>query len=196
MTNSLLRSTAFPLAALVLALSPFDASGQAQSVPAQALMTHMVPNAGAQPQAVGELAANQILTLDVAGTPVAAQLVLTAPDGSYLGLSGVDPAWWHVSPVTLLQLHAAELAVEQGQATFNLSVGPSVSKLRWSEQVRQHPEFLVCGPRWSSRLAYAGYRMAAAAAAVHRESRRHRTAGGHEPGRRREEGDGRCTSSS
>ena len=132
----------------------------------------------------------RILTLDVAGTPVAAQLVLTAPGGDYLSLSGVDPQWWHVSPVTLLQLHAAQLAVEQGHATFNLSVGPSVSKLRWSEQVRQHPEFLVCGPRWSSRLAYTGYRMVAAAAAVHRESQRHRTT------RTSKEGDGRCTSSS
>jgi CelD/BcsL family acetyltransferase involved in cellulose biosynthesis len=138
----------------------------------------------------------QILTLDVAGAPVAAQLVLTAPDGSYLGLSGVDPEWWHVSPVTLLQLHAAQLAVEQGHAVFNLSAGPSVSKLRWSEQIRQHPEFLVCGPRWSSRLAYAGYRMVAAAAAVHRESRRHQTAGQGKPDGRIAEGDVRCTSSS
>jgi CelD/BcsL family acetyltransferase involved in cellulose biosynthesis len=138
----------------------------------------------------------QILTLDVAGAPVAAQLVLTAPAGSYLGLSGVDPDWWHVSPVTLLQLHAAQLAVERGQATFNLSVGPSVAKLRWSEQVRQHPEFIVCGPRWSSRLAYTGYRMVAAAAAVHRESQRHRTQGRRTSGNRRAEGDSRCTSSS
>ena len=56
-------------------------------------------------EALGAMAARrqaQILTLDVAGTPVAAQLVLTAPGGSYLGLSGVDPEWWHVSPVTLL----------------------------------------------------------------------------------------------
>jgi CelD/BcsL family acetyltransferase involved in cellulose biosynthesis len=138
----------------------------------------------------------QILTLDVAGTPVAAQLVLTAPGGSYLGLSGVDPEWWHVSPVTLLQLHAAQLAVERGQAAFNLSVGPSVSKLRWSEQIRQHPEFIVCGPRWSSRLAYTGYRMVAAAAAVHRESQRHRTTGKCKPDSRPAEGDCRCTSSS
>ena len=139
----------------------------------------------------------RILTLDVAGTPVAAQLVLTAADASYLGLSGVDPQWWHASPVTLLQLHAAQLAVEQGHATLNLSVGPSVSKLRWSEQVRQHPEFLVCGPRWSGRLAYTGYRMVAAAAAVHRESQRHRTAGQCKPDNRRgDRGDGLCISSS
>jgi CelD/BcsL family acetyltransferase involved in cellulose biosynthesis len=134
----------------------------------------------------------QILTLDVDGTAVAAQLVLTAPGGSYLGFSGLDPKWWHVGPVTLLQLHAAELAVERGQATFNLSVGPSVSKLRWSEQISQHPEFIVCGPRWSSRFAFTGYRMLAAAAAVRRESQRHRTAGKC----KRAERDGQCTSCS
>ncbi|HXT88384.1 MAG TPA: GNAT family N-acetyltransferase [Trebonia sp.] len=115
----------------------------------------------------------RILTLDVAGRPVAAQLVLDAPEGSYLSLSGLDPAWWNVSPVTLLQLHAAQGAVARGHHAFNLSVGPSVSKLRWSEQIRQHPEFLVCGPRRSSRLAFTGYRMASAAAAVQREAHRH-----------------------
>jgi len=119
----------------------------------------------------------RILTLDVGDKPVAAQLVLDAPVGSYLGLSGVDPEWWQVSPVTLLALHAAEAAIGRGDREFNLSVGPSVSKLRWSEQVRQHSEFIVCGPRRSSRLAFTGYRMAAAAAAVRREASRHRAPG-------------------
>lgn len=136
----------------------------------------------------------RILTLDVADRPVAAQLVLAAPGGSYLGFSGVDPEWWHVSPVTLLQLRAAQDAVERGHRVFNLSAGPNVSKLRWSEQVRQHPEFIVCGPRPSSRLAFTGYRMAAAAAAVHRETRRHRTAGPGKPGSPPAEGDNRCAS--
>jgi CelD/BcsL family acetyltransferase involved in cellulose biosynthesis len=116
----------------------------------------------------------QILTLDVAGNPVAAQLLLLAPEATYLGASGVDPAWWRVSAVTLLQLSAAEGAVERGHRTFNLSVGPSVAKLRWSEQVVQHPEFIVCGPRRASQVAFTGYRMAAAVAAVRREAARHR----------------------
>jgi CelD/BcsL family acetyltransferase involved in cellulose biosynthesis len=115
----------------------------------------------------------RILTLDVAGRPVAAQLVFTAPGGTFLGLSGVDPEWWHVSPVTLLQLHAARDAVARGHRTFNLSVGPSVAKLRWSEQIAQHPEFVVCGPRRSTRLTFSGFRMAAAVAAVRRETQRH-----------------------
>jgi len=119
----------------------------------------------------------QIWTLDVAGEAVAAQLVLLAPNASYLGLSGVDPAWWQVSGVTLLQLCAAEAAVRLGHGTFNLSVGPSVAKLRWSEQIRQHPEFIVCGPRRSSRAAFTAYRVAAAAAAIRREASRHQPAG-------------------
>jgi CelD/BcsL family acetyltransferase involved in cellulose biosynthesis len=119
----------------------------------------------------------RILTLDVAGRPVAAQLVLDSPIASYLGVSGVDPQWWQASPLTLLALHAAETAVQRGYREFNLSAGPSVSKLRWSEQVKQHPEFIVCGPRWSSRVAFTGYRMAAAVAAVRREANRRGPAG-------------------
>jgi CelD/BcsL family acetyltransferase involved in cellulose biosynthesis len=119
----------------------------------------------------------QILTLDAAGGTIAAQLVLLAPTATYLGFSGIDPDWWHVSGVTLLQLYAAEGAVERGHRVLNLSVGPSVYKLRWSEQVVQHPEFIVCGPGSSVRLAYTAFRMAAAASAVHRESARHQRSG-------------------
>jgi CelD/BcsL family acetyltransferase involved in cellulose biosynthesis len=120
----------------------------------------------------------EILTLDVADHSVAAQMVLHAPGATYLGLSGVDPAWWHVSAVTLLQLHAAEGAVTRGDKEFNLSVGPDVAKLRWSQLIRQHPEFLVCGPRRSSRGAFTAFRVVAAAASVHREAMRHRTTPG------------------
>jgi CelD/BcsL family acetyltransferase involved in cellulose biosynthesis len=119
----------------------------------------------------------QILTLDIAGDAVAAQLILQAPGATYLGMSGVHPAWWHVSAVTLLQLRAAEAAVRLGHGTFNLSVGPSVAKLRWSEQIRQHPEFIVCGPRRSSRAAFTAYQLTATVAAVRREAARHRPAG-------------------
>jgi CelD/BcsL family acetyltransferase involved in cellulose biosynthesis len=115
----------------------------------------------------------EILTLDVEGVAVAAQLVLRAPEATYLGVSGLDPAWWDFSPVTLLQLRAAESAVERGHAEFNLSTGPGVAKLRWGGQVRQHPEFIVCGPLRRSRAAFAAYRAASAAAAVRREAARH-----------------------
>lgn len=119
----------------------------------------------------------RILTLDVAGEPVAAQLVLMTPAASYLSFSGIDPAWWHVSGVTMLHLRAAEDAIERGHRSLSLSVGPSVYKLRWSERIRQNPEFIVCGRRLSSRIAYTGYRMAATAAGIHREAVRHQVSG-------------------
>jgi CelD/BcsL family acetyltransferase involved in cellulose biosynthesis len=130
--------------------------------------------------AVGAMARREqaeILTLDVEGTPVAAQLVLHAPGASHLGMSGVDPQWWDMSPVTLLQFRAAELAIAMGHAELNLSLGPSVAKLRWSEHIEQHPEFLICGPRARSRALYTAVRVTAAAAAVRRESRRHQVSG-------------------
>jgi CelD/BcsL family acetyltransferase involved in cellulose biosynthesis len=116
----------------------------------------------------------QILTLDVEGEPIAAQLVLMGPDGTFLGPSGIDPAWWGVSAVTLLHLHAAEEAVRRGHSVLNFSEGPSTYKLRWSEQVRRHPEFVVCGPRRSSHIAFLGYRLAATAAGVHHATTRQR----------------------
>jgi CelD/BcsL family acetyltransferase involved in cellulose biosynthesis len=116
----------------------------------------------------------EILTLDVEGMAVASQLVLRAPDATYLGLSGVDPTWWNVSPVTLLQLHAAENAVERGHSEFNLSTGPVVAKLRWSEQIMQNPEFVVCGPRRSSRMTFTAYRAVSVVAGVRRDAAVHR----------------------
>jgi CelD/BcsL family acetyltransferase involved in cellulose biosynthesis len=115
----------------------------------------------------------EVLALVVDGTPVAAQLVLRSRSASYLALSGLDPQWWSVGPVTLLQYTAMERALERGDTEVNLSVGPDISKLRWSERVVQHPEFVVCGPRARSRVLLSGYAALAAVAAVHREAARH-----------------------
>jgi CelD/BcsL family acetyltransferase involved in cellulose biosynthesis len=120
----------------------------------------------------------EILTLDVAGESVAAQAVLLAPRASYLAFSGVDPRWWDVSPVTLLHLAAGERAVERGHDELNLSVGPDVAKLRWSELVVQNPDFVLCGPRRRSRIAYTGYALAAELAGIRREAARHRAGTG------------------
>ena len=102
------------------------------------------------------------------------QLVLRAPTASYLGLSGVDPNWWHAGPLTLLQYAVLERAADRGDSEVNLSVGPDISKLRWSERVVQHPEFVVCGPRARSRRVLTVYAALASAAAIRREARRHR----------------------
>ncbi len=122
----------------------------------------------------------QILTLDVDGAEIAAQIVLHAADSAYIGFSGVDPDWWTVGAVTLLQWHAAESAIEQGRQTFNLSVGPNLAKLRWSEQIVQHPGFAVSAPRRYSQLAFTGYCAAAAVISVRREAA-YRRVGGSRP---------------
>jgi CelD/BcsL family acetyltransferase involved in cellulose biosynthesis len=112
----------------------------------------------------------QIFTLDVDGTEIAAQIVLHAADSAYIGYSGVDPDWWKVGAVTLLQWHAAESAIEQGRQTLNLSVGPNLAKLRWSEQIVQHPGFIVSAPRLYSQLAFTAYCTAATVISVRREA--------------------------
>ena len=120
----------------------------------------------------------EVLTLDVAGEPIAALLVLRAPAAAYFALSGLDPAWWRAGPVTLLQFEAIERAAARGDREVNLSVGPDLSKLRWSEQVVQHPDFVVCGPRPRSRRRLAAYSALASIAAVRREAARHRVLAG------------------
>jgi CelD/BcsL family acetyltransferase involved in cellulose biosynthesis len=122
----------------------------------------------------------EILTLDVDGTEIAAQIVLHAADSAYIGFSGVDPDWWTVGAVTLLQWHAAESAIEHGRQTFNLSVGPNLAKLRWSEQIVQHPGFAVSAPRPYSQLAFTGYCAAAAVISARREAA-YRRVGGSRP---------------
>ena len=82
----------------------------------------------------------------------------------------MDPDWWHLSGVTLLQWHAAENAVDRGYQTFNLSVGPNTAKMRWSEQIVKHPEFIVCAPRRSSKAMFTAYRAASAVDSVRREA--------------------------
>ena len=129
--------------------------------------------------AVGRLADHdraEVLTLDVAGEAVAALLVLRSAQAGYLACSGVAPAWWHVSPVTLLQWTAMCGAVERGDAEMNLSMGPDVAKLRWSEHVVPHMEFVVCGPRTRSRALLTGYAALGAVAGMRRERRRHEVA--------------------
>lgn len=131
----------------------------------------------------------ELLTLNVAGAPIAAQLVLRAPSAAYFALSGTDPQWRSAGPVTLLQYTAMERALERGDTEVNLSVGPDIAKLRWSEHVVQHPEFVVCGARGRSRVLLAGYAAAAAVAAVRREAGRHQMREHHDGGHEYEHGD-------
>ncbi|SDS94592.1 GNAT family N-acetyltransferase [Microlunatus soli] len=83
----------------------------------------------------------RILELELGGRVVAAQLVLHAPGTSYIHSSGFVPDVWDLGPVTFLQGEAIADAADRGDRWINLSPGPNVAKLRWSEQLDVHQDF-------------------------------------------------------
>jgi CelD/BcsL family acetyltransferase involved in cellulose biosynthesis len=95
------------------------------------------------------------LVLEVDGEDVAARLVLDTRDAAFFSVSGSDPAWWRYSAGTTLLAAALRRAIERGETVANLSHGPDVSKLRWSEELHYAQSFLLVGERLRSRLAFA-----------------------------------------
>ena len=92
--------------------------------------------------------------LRVDGIPVAGRLILQANGAVFYSLSGLDPNWWWHNTPTTLMAESLRRAIERGGTVANLSLGPDVSKLRWSEQLEMHEEFVMIGNRLRSRLAF------------------------------------------
>lgn len=92
---------------------------------------------------LGEAGEAAIWELWLDGRQVAAQLVLHAPGTLYVHSSGFDPETWELGPVTHLQEHAFRAACEAGDRWVNLSPGPNLAKLRWSERLLRHDEFTL-----------------------------------------------------
>jgi CelD/BcsL family acetyltransferase involved in cellulose biosynthesis len=109
------------------------------------------------------------------GDALAALLVLHTRDGTYFSLSGMSPEAWEFSPTTLLQGRAIDDAVALGHRWVNLSTGPDTAKLRWSETLELSAEFVLVPDRLYSRVAFAAFWQASAAAEIVRERNRHRT---------------------
>jgi hypothetical protein len=84
-----------------------------------------------------------IFVLHIDGKPAAAQLVLIANGCYYLALSGLEPARWHSSPLTLLTAEIVNEATARGATRVDLSTGPNSAKLAWSEKVEYHQNLLV-----------------------------------------------------
>jgi CelD/BcsL family acetyltransferase involved in cellulose biosynthesis len=97
------------------------------------------------------------LVLEVDGEEVAARLVLDTADAAFFSVSGSDPAWWRYSAGTTLLAGALRRAIERGETIANLSHGPDVSKLRWSEEIQYAHSFLLVGERLRSRVAFAAF---------------------------------------
>jgi CelD/BcsL family acetyltransferase involved in cellulose biosynthesis len=104
---------------------------------------------------------------------LAALLVLRTTECSYFLLSGMSEDAWEYSPVTLLQGYAIDDAAKLGHRQLDLSVGPNTAKLRWSEQILVHPEFVLVANRPASLATFSAYWLASAAAAIKRERNRH-----------------------
>jgi CelD/BcsL family acetyltransferase involved in cellulose biosynthesis len=97
------------------------------------------------------------LLLEVDGRTVAGRLVLETPEAAFFSVSGADPDWWHYNVGTTLLAHSLRREIERARVVANLSDGPDVSKLRWSEQVEYAPSFLLVGERLRSRVAFAAF---------------------------------------
>ncbi len=106
----------------------------------------------------------EALFVEAGGRRVAGLMTLLTPDSVYFSFSGVDPEWWSFSAVTLLQWEAVCRAVASGRTHADLSVGVDVAKMRWTETIEIHPEFVVVAGRARSEIVFGAYFVAAAAA--------------------------------
>jgi CelD/BcsL family acetyltransferase involved in cellulose biosynthesis len=113
------------------------------------------------------------------GKAMAALLVLRTAECSYFLLSGMSERSWEYSPVTLLQGCAIDDAIKLDHRQVDLSIGPDTAKMRWSEQLSVHPEFVLVPNRPLSLARFGTYWLASAAAAVKRERGRHRLLSSH-----------------
>jgi CelD/BcsL family acetyltransferase involved in cellulose biosynthesis len=123
-----------------------------------------------------------VYRLLVDGQAIAALLVLRTPEVSYLLLSGMSQEAWDYSAVTLLQGCVMDDAEKLGHRHVNLSTGPNTAKMRWSEEILVHPEFVLVHDRPLSLARYSGYSLAAVGAAVQRERHRHKLLVANSPG--------------
>ena len=120
----------------------------------------------------------EIAFLDVDGVAIGAQATLRGGGTTYLLMSGFDPEWWSVSPVTELVGAVVRAAIARGDRRLNLASGPTVAKLRWSERLELYQDHLLVGTRPRSRAAFAGYSSLSALRRFRRESRLHRRVSG------------------
>lgn len=98
-----------------------------------------------------------VAELNVGGATIASRLVLRANDGLFLSYSGVDPEQWRLGAPTFLIAACIRRAIEQGDKLINLSLIPDSAKLRWSEQLELHNEFVVVAPTQRAQRIFAAY---------------------------------------
>jgi len=115
----------------------------------------------------------RVYEVETGGEVLAAQLVLRTATAGYASVSGVSEQGWRFSSVTHLLWQAVVDSHAAGHAELNLSIGPNQAKLRWSDQVRHFPDYVVLGPRRRSRTAYLAAQTAAAVRSYREAVRAH-----------------------
>ena len=114
----------------------------------------------------------QVCLLRVDDAPTAARLLLHGHGATFLSLSGFAPAWAPYNVATTLTAACLRRAIDHDDGMVNLSSGPDVAKLRWSEQLELHQVFIMVGSRRRSRVAFALHWHLRAVYHMRRESRR------------------------
>lgn len=109
-----------------------------------------------------------VAELNVGGATIASRLVLHANDALFLSYSGADPERWRLGAPTFLIAACIRRAIEQGDKLVNLSLIPDSAKLRWSEQLELHNEFVVVAPTQRAQRMFAAYWHARASRALRR----------------------------
>lgn len=110
----------------------------------------------------------------VGDATVAGRLVLHANDTTFFSVSGFDPAWWEYSVATTLTVNCLQAAIARGDTLADLSQGPEVAKLRWSEELVFHRDFFIVAPGRRSRAVFAAYWLQQSLERLRQESRWYR----------------------
>jgi Acetyltransferase (GNAT) domain len=111
--------------------------------------------------------------LRIEGQPAAGGLVLRANGTSFLSISGFDPRWWSYNVITTLSAECLRVAIARRDTLANLSPGPHGAKLRWSDRLQLHQEFVMVGAGRRSQRLFALYWQVRTALALRRERHRH-----------------------
>jgi CelD/BcsL family acetyltransferase involved in cellulose biosynthesis len=109
--------------------------------------------------------------LEIDGAPAAGRLVLHANGVTFFSFSGFNPQWWAYNTPTTLMAETLRAAIARGDRLANLSLGPDVAKLRWSNQLQTGHDFVVVAPQRRSRIVFTLFWQLRAAALVERERR-------------------------
>lgn len=112
-----------------------------------------------------------VALLRLGDEPIAGRLVLRANDSLFLSFSGADPEHWRLGAATSLMVACIRHGIADGRRLLNLSSAPDSAKLRWSEQLEIHHEFVLVAPTRRARRAFALYWLAREQRALPRNSK-------------------------